>query len=99
MAFYRESFPEATVLPKMHILEDHVIPWMRRWHIGAGLMGEQGAESIHAHFNRLEMQFNGIANPLDRLRYVFNEYNVESTPGLNALQPPPKKYRKHDDAS
>ena len=29
--------------------------------------GEQGAESIHAHFNRIEMQYNGIVNPLDRL--------------------------------
>ena len=25
------------------------------------------AESIHAHFNRIEMQYNGIVNPLDRL--------------------------------
>lgn len=46
MAFYRQTFPTATILPKMHILEDHVIPWMQRWHIGARLMGEQGAESI-----------------------------------------------------
>jgi len=90
MAFYRQTFPTATILPKMHILEDHVIPWMRRWHIGAGLMGEQGAESIHAHFNRIEMQYNGIVNPLDRLRYVFNEHNVESTPGLNTLRPEPR---------
>ena len=94
MAFYRESFPDATVLPKMHILEDHVIPWMRRWHIGAGLMGEQGAESIHAHINRLENQYNGIVNPVDRLKYVIIEHNVESTPGLNSLRPEPKKYRK-----
>ena len=36
-----EIFPETTVtvLPKIHILEDHVVPWMRRWHIGAVLMG------------------------------------------------------------
>ena len=67
MAFYRQTFPTATILPKMHLLEDHVIPWMRRWHIGAGLMGEQRAESIHAHFNRIEMQYNGIVSPLDRL--------------------------------
>ena len=94
MAFYRESFPDATVLPKMHILEDHVIPWMRRWHIGAGLMGEQGAESIHAHINRLENQYNGIVNHVDRLKYVVVEHNVESTPGLNSLRPEPKEYRK-----
>ena len=45
LAFYRASFPEATILPKMHILEDHVIPWFRRWHLGFGIMGEQGAHT------------------------------------------------------
>ena len=39
-------------------------------------MGEQGAESIHAHLSRLEHQYNGIVNPLDRLRYVVNEHNL-----------------------
>ena len=91
MACYRESFPAATVLPKMHILEDHIVPWMRRWGIGAGLMGEQGAESIHAHLNRLEAQFSGIVNPLDRLKYIVNQHNIDSAPLLNSLKPPPKK--------
>ena len=49
MADYRASFPQATVLPKMHILEDHVIPLFNRWHIGFAMMG----------------LFNlGLANPL-----------------------------------
>ena len=60
MSYYRTTFPEATVLPKMHILEDHVVDWIRKWEIGSGLMGEQGAESIHAHLNLLEAQFRGI---------------------------------------
>ena len=62
MEVYREKFPEATILPKMHTLEDHVIPWMKQWQIGAGLMGEQGAESIHAHFQNLERTYAGIPN-------------------------------------
>ncbi len=57
-------------------------------------MGEQGAESIHAHFHRLETQYCGIVNPLDRLLYIFKEDNVESAPGLNTQQPPPKIYKK-----
>ena len=54
MAFYRAQFPWATVIPKLHVMEDHVIPWLRRFHVGAGLMGEQGAESIHARVMKLE---------------------------------------------
>ena len=57
--YYRHTFPDATILPKMHIMEDHVNPWLKQWHIGAGLMGEQGAESIHAHLMKLEQ---GIPN-------------------------------------
>ena len=94
MAFYRENFPQATVLPKMHILEDHTIPWLRRWHLGAGLMGEQGAESIHAHMGGLEAQYHGIVNPLDRLKYIVVEQNLESAPTLNSVKPKPKLYRK-----
>ena len=94
METYRKEFPTATILPKMHILEDHVIPWLRKWHVGAGLMGEQGAESIHAHISRLESQYQDIIDPLQRLQYVAQEYNVESTPGLNSMKPEPHKYRK-----
>ena len=57
----------------------------------AGLMGEQGAESIHAHLNRLEAQFSGIVNHLDRLKYIVNQHNIDSAPLLNSLKPPPKK--------
>lgn len=78
----------------MHILEDHVVQWLHQWNIGAGIMGEQGAESIHAHMNKLEAQFSGIAHPLERLKYVVKEHNVESSPLLNSLKPPPKKYKK-----
>ena len=47
MECYRDSYPTASVLPKMHILEEHVVPWLRMWHVG---LGEQGAESIHKYF-------------------------------------------------
>ena len=58
------------------------------------MMGKQGAESIHAHLNLLETEFRGIANPLEQLKYVVREYNLEAAPALNCLQPPPKKYKK-----
>ena len=33
---------------KMHLLEDHMVEWISTHQAGCGLMGEQGAESIHA---------------------------------------------------
>ena len=96
MADYRTNFPTANILPKMHILEDHVVPWVRKWRIGSGVMGEQGAESIHAHIARLEAQYGNIVNPLEELRYVFNEHNLESVP---ALSEPAKKYKSHTSST
>ena len=29
MAYYRQNFPNASVLPKMHFLEEHVVPWIK----------------------------------------------------------------------
>ncbi len=53
--------------------------------IGCGIMGEQGAESIHAHINHLERTYQSIPNELDRLKYIFQEQALESDPLLTAL--------------
>lgn len=98
MACYRASFPNATILPKMHILEDHTVPWLRRFHLGAGLMGEQGAESIHAHMMRLERTHQNIPNDVDRLKYIVREQMLEAAPSLMSLRPPAKKRKKTNDS-
>lgn len=95
MEFYQKNFPQSTVIPKMHLLEDHTVPFLRWWHIGAGLMGEQGQESIHAHLNKVEANFNSINNPLERLTYVVKQHNIDCTPTVNLLKPKPKKYKKN----
>ena len=96
MAFYRDNFPHATILPKMHILEQHMVEWLHRYHLGAGLMGEQGAESIHQHLHRLEDTNQGIVNPLQRLKYVFNQYNLETDPTLQSCKPPIKRRKREE---
>lgn len=62
--------------------------------MGAGLMGEQGAESIHAHLMKLERVYQGIPNPVERLEYIFKEQILESAPSLVSLHPPPRKRHK-----
>lgn len=82
----------------MHVMEDHTIPWLRRFHVGAGLMGEQGAESIHARMMKLERDFRGIKDELDSLKYIVKEQSLYTAPSLSALRPPVKR-RKLDDSS
>ena len=47
MAFFRETFADATITIKMHSLKDHATKWVNTNHVGFGLLGEQGAASIH----------------------------------------------------
>ena len=62
-------------------------------------MGEQGAESIHAHLMKLERIYQGIANDVERLKYIIKEHRLESAPSLVPLRPPPKTRRKRDAKS
>jgi len=66
----------------MHLLEDHMVDWFKKLSVGAGIMREQGAESIHAHLNRLERTYSGIPSRLERLKYIFNMYQLETAPSL-----------------
>ena len=50
---YRSTFPQATIIPKMHFLEDHTVPWIKKQRTGIGFLGEQGGESIHKALERL----------------------------------------------
>ena len=59
-------------------------------------MGEQEAESIHAHIMALEKRYN-IPKEVERLHYIFKEQAIESDPSLSSLRPPTRKKRKITD--
>ena len=91
MRFYRQHFPESTVLPKMHILESHVPDWIEKWGVGLGLMGEQGAESIHKELNEIESSYRTMPNRVDRLLCVIKEHHVRVDPEHQQLVPAIKR--------
>lgn len=91
MSYYREEFPAASVLPKMHMLEEHVVPWLRKWRVGFGLLGEQGIESIHAHFNSLGRTYRSIPEGVSRLRQLMKEHLLHIAPENIAATPTIKR--------
>ena len=91
MASYRASFPGISITLKLHILEEHVVPWIRRWHFGLGFHGEQGAESIHTVFNALHRTYNSITNPTHRLKCMLKEHHLQISPNTSEQRPPIKK--------
>lgn len=91
---YRVSFPSATFLPKLHMMEDHLIPWIKRWRVGCGIMGEQGAESLHSHFNYIERSYNNMRDRVERMRVLLKNHLLQVQPTNTSLEPPLLKNRK-----
>lgn len=78
----------------MHILEDHIVPWVRRWKVGSGFMGEQEAESLHAEYSYTEKAYNNMRDRVERLRVVLQNHHLRILPVNEALQPPKMKIHK-----
>ena len=76
------------------MLEEHVVPWIRKWGVGFGLLGEQGAESIHAYFNSLKRTYSGIPDHLLRLKQMMVEQHLHVAPANTTARPPVVKKKK-----
>lgn len=77
----------------MHMLEVHVLPWLRKFHVGFGLLGEQGIESIHAHFNYLGRIYRNIPEEVARLKNLMTEHLLHIAPEHIAATPEIKRRR------
>ena len=64
-----------------------MVPWMRKWQCGLGIMGEQGAESIHARFNSLRRTYMNIVNDTQRLKCMLKEHHLQVSPYTKEHKP------------
>ena len=94
MNFYRQTWPNESVTPKLHMLEDHVVDFVRRWKLGLGIYGEQGGESIHAEFNNLNTLFRHIPGRCSRLKSTMKEHYLRNHPVTKKMKPVIKPRRK-----
>ena len=92
---YRYFFPNSTITPKLHLLEDHVVPWMRKWHWALGINAEHGVESVHNVFNTLERTYCAIRNPIDRMKCMLREHYLQTSAHTASLQPEHSQLNKH----
>ena len=40
--YLRQNFPYVTTSPKLYMMEDYIIPFIKRWGAGCGFFGELG---------------------------------------------------------
>ena len=93
MEHFRSSFPNCSITLKMHMLEEHTVPWAKRTYVEFGLLGEQGAESIHARFNSLQRMYHSIHDPVERLSLIMKEHLLSIAPQNVAAIPHPKRVK------
>ena len=80
------------------MLEDHIVPWIKTWKTGCGLMGEQGAESLHAQFNSMERAYNNMRDRVERLKVLLKNHLLQVKPLTQSLVPLPREKRKRQRA-
>ena len=95
VAYYRATM-DSSFIPKLHMLEELVAPYIRQWRVGLGMLGEQRVEGIHARFNTLERTYSNMSNRLQRLKCVVAEHWRQVCPANVVLQPPAQKRIKGD---
>ena len=76
-------------------LECHLTRWMKRFPFGMGLLGEQGGESCHREFKRLNRVMQAIPDPLRRLTAIMKEHVLSTHPKIIRHTILPKKRKLH----
>ena len=85
--YFREQFPQATIPPKLHMLEDHVVSFIQKWHFPLGFFGKQGGESIHHEFVDLAATFAHVHPAPDRLKRILEKHFVVVHPKNREIIP------------
>ena len=57
MEYYCTEWPNGSIPPKLHMLEDHATDFVEKWKTGFGMYSEQGGESIHNEFNQFKTTY------------------------------------------
>ena len=63
------------------MLDDHVIPFIRKWKFPLGFFGEQGGESIHHEFKLFENINISVKPASARLKMLEQHYVVMNPKG------------------
>lgn len=93
MSYYRSTWPDQTVTPKLHMLEDHALQFLENWGYAFGLYGEQGVESLHATINRLNVNFRSMHPKTRRMEAMLKEHYMSVNPESKSKRPAPPAKR------
>nr|XP_047129350.1 uncharacterized protein LOC124809337 [Hydra vulgaris] len=87
LTFFRTNWPNESITPKMHMLEDHMEVFLNKWGVGLGLYGEQGGESIHAEFINIERLYSNMSGTR-KLESVMRDHYTRNNSISKSLKVP-----------
>ena len=94
LLYLQTVWPEASVTPKLHMLEVHAVDFLKRWGVGFGLYGKQGAESIRNIFNNLHRTYARMKPNTRRVSSMMNEHLTRVNPTAKQLRPKIKRRKE-----
>ena len=86
MKTFRQNF-EGKCLPKHHILEKHVAPWIAEWKFGLALQGESGLELCHQTLAVAERSARHLRATERGAKLTLERHFVTGDPNLIAARP------------
>ena len=93
LAFYRKYF-DHSVIPKQHILEDHLVECIEKFKMGFGFLSEQGHESIHHVIKELHNHFEATKPDHKRLLQTVEAHVLAGCPELRGKIPEIKRRKR-----
>ena len=97
LCHYWTAFPMAIITPKLHMIEDHVVEFISGRKVDMGMLGEQGAESIHTVFNQLHRTYANINNGVERHKSMATEHHRQVCPINASCRVLPCKRKQTED--
>ena len=73
------------------MVEEHVIPVLRRWHFPLGFFGEQEGDSIHKDFAQLASKFLHVKASTMDLKKMLQKHHLVVHPKNSELIPEKRK--------
>ena len=83
MSFLRHNWPETTIRPKLHMIEDHY------YHVGmlvVGFLMNSVGGSIHKGINSMKQTISNVRNNKDGLKYIMDCHLVSTNPHARSRQ-------------
>ena len=79
---------------KLHYLENHLVPFIKKWKVGSGILSEHGGESVHSLFKQRAACFASMPARFRWVEAMMRCHLVQAIPATKAPREPAKQKKK-----